>query len=673
MKKALCFFAIIMFVHSVAISQPFFTAELMWKLGRVSDPQVSPDGTNVLYGVMRYNLEENKGKRSLYTVPVKGGEALRTGEFSASVFNGIWRPDGKRIGFLKSDGEALQIWEMNPDGSNLQQLSNIRGGVTGFRYSPDMKNIFYTKQVKVEISPADLYPELPKTTALIYDDLMYRHWDSWHDYTYSHIFVTTYSKDTIMQGVNLMPRDPWDSPMEPFGGMEQIAWSPSGKQIAYTCKKMHGKEWTLSTNSDIYLFDMQTGKTTNLTEGMPGYDKDPVFSPDGKKIAWRSMATPGFEADKERIMVLDLKTGVIRDYSYGFDQSSSRFVWSADSRNLYFISGLHATFQIWSLSMYDASIRQITSGWHDYQWVAPAGDQLIGMKMSMSLPSELFRIDIEGNETQLTFTNRELLSNVELAGITQRWVETTDGKEMLVWVILPPDFDSTKKYPALLYCQGGPQSAVSQFFSYRWNFQMMAANGYVVVAPNRRGLPTFGQEWNDQISGDYGGQNMLDYLSAIDEVAKESWVDESRLGAVGASYGGFSVFWLAGHHQNRFRAFISHCGLFNLKSYYGSTEEYFFPNHDLGGPYWLDPPPRSFGFSPHLFVQNWDTPIMIIHGAHDYRVPYTESLQAFNAARLRGIPARLLFFPDETHFVLKPQNAVVWQNEFFRWFDQWLK
>ncbi len=673
MKKALCFFAIIMFVHSVAISQPFFTAELMWKLGRVSDPQVSPDGTNVLYGVMRYNLEENKGKRSLYTVPVKGGEALRTGEFSASVFNGIWRPDGKRIGFLKSDGEALQIWEMNPDGSNLQQLSNIRGGVTGFRYSPDMKNIFYTKQVKVEISPADLYPELPKTTALIYDDLMYRHWDSWHDYTYSHIFVTTYSKDTIMQGVNLMPRDPWDSPMEPFGGMEQIAWSPSGKQIAYTCKKMHGKEWTLSTNSDIYLFDMQTGKTTNLTEGMPGYDKDPVFSPDGKKIAWRSMATPGFEADKERIMVLDLKTGVIRDYSYGFDQSSSRFVWSADSRNLYFISGLHATFQIWSLSINDASIRQITSGWHDYQWVAPAGDQLIGMKMSMSLPSELFRIDIEGNETQLTFTNRELLSNVELAGITQRWVETTDGKEMLVWVILPPDFDSTKKYPALLYCQGGPQSAVSQFFSYRWNFQMMAANGYVVVAPNRRGLPTFGQEWNDQISGDYGGQNMLDYLSAIDEVAKESWVDESRLGAVGASYGGFSVFWLAGHHQNRFRAFISHCGLFNLKSYYGSTEEYFFPNHDLGGPYWLDPPPRSFGFSPHLFVQNWDTPIMIIHGAHDYRVPYTESLQAFNAARLRGIPARLLFFPDETHFVLKPQNAVVWQNEFFRWFDQWLK
>jgi len=410
---------------------------------------------------------------------------------------------------------------------------------------------------------------------------------------------------------------------------------------------------------------------------MLGYDMDPVFSTDSKKIVWSSMKTPAFESDKKRIMLYDLTTKQSTDLSANFDQSSSNFRWSNSNINLlYFISGINATYQVYSIDITTKKIEQLTNGWHDYTDIATNGNNIIGTKMTMSLPTEIFKIENTKTglkETQITFTNKTILDKLALAKVESRWVTTTDNKKMLVWVILPPNFDKTKKYPALLYCQGGPQSAVSQFFSYRWNFQIMAANGYVIVAPNRRGLPTFGQEWNDEISQDYGGQNMNDYLTAIDTVSIEPFIDKNRMGAIGASYGGFSVYWLAGHHNKRFKAFIAHCGMFNFESWYGSTEEMWFANHDLGGAYWKKPTPKSYDFSPHKFVGNWDTPIMVIEGGNDFRIPYTEGMQAFNAAQLQGIPSRFLYFPEESHFVLKPQNSVLWQRVFFEWLDKYLK
>ncbi len=674
MKKSLILAIVMLSLGFSARNQERFTAELMWKLGRVSDVQVSPDGKTILYGITYYNLEENKSKRDLYVLPVAGGKAQKITSQESSSFNGIWRPDGKAIACLSGASGTLQIWEMNPDGSNLHKVTSIEGGINGFAFSPDMKHVLFIKDVKLDQSPFDMYPHLPKADVIIADDLMYRHWNQWHDYSYSHIFIAPYQYGRLGEPVDIMQGERWDSPLMPNGGMEQIAWSPDGSKIAYTCKKLAGKDYAISTNSDIYIYDINTMQTLNLTADNPGYDQDPVFSPDGSKLVWHSMATPGFEADKQRIMIHDFNAKTTRDYSIGFDQSSSGFAWSSDSKTLYFISGIQATYQVYSLDVANLRMNQISKGDHDYQAIALAGDVLIGARMTMGMPTEIFSLNPTNNiEKQLSFTNSELLDGVKLASVEKRWIRTTDGKDMLVWVILPPGFDRTKKYPALLYCQGGPQSAVSQFFSYRWNFQMMAANDYVVVAPNRRGLPTFGQEWNDQISRDYGGQNMLDYFSAIDDVAKEPWVDENRLGAVGASYGGFSVFWLAGNHQKRFKAFIAHCGMYNLESFYSSTEEYFFVNYDLGGPFWEKPTPESYGFSPHRFIANWDTPIMIIHGGYDFRIPYTQSLEAFNAAQLRNIPSRLMIFPEETHFVLKPQNAVLWQNEFFRWLDKWLK
>ncbi len=655
-------------------AQENLTAEMLWKMGRVSDIQVSPDNNFVLYGVSWYNLEENKGQRDLYKIPVEGGEAVNLTNSPGGEYNGLWRPDGEKIGYLSAEGGSMQIWEMNADGSDKMQVSNIEGGVSGFSYSPTLAHILYTKNVKLDQTPNELYPDLPDVNVRIIDDMMYRHWNSWHDYAYSHVFVATYSaKGDMEEGIDIMEGEHFDTPMNPWGGMEQICWSPDGKKIAYTCKKSEGLEYTLSTNSEIYLYDLITKNTINLSKGNLGYDHDPVFSPDGEKIVWKSMETPGYEADKERIMLFDFKKEQREVLTDQFDQNASHYVWSEDGKKLYFISGTEATYQIYFISPDSKKIGQVTSGIHNYTSFALAGDYIIGTKMSMSYPVEIFKIDSDGKEKQLTHTNSQLLSEINLAKIEKRWIPTTDGKEMLTWIIYPPNFDKNKQYPALLYCQGGPQSAVSQFWSFRWNFQMMAAHGYIIVAPNRRGLPTFGQEWNAQISGDYGGQNMKDYLSAIDSLSKEPFIDSDRLGSIGASYGGYSVLWLAGNHNKRFKAFISHCGMFNLESQYASTEEYFFVNYDLEGPYWEDPKPKSYDFSPHKFVANWDTPIMLITGQHDLRIPYTESLQAFNVARLQGIPSRLLFFPNESHFVLQPQNAVLWQREFFRWLNTYLK
>lgn len=677
MKKNLIFFLAILMAALPLAAQQKLTPEKLWNFGRVSEPVLSPDGNTILYGVTTYDVTNNSGNRNLYLVPVAGGAAVNITTFPGSEWNAVWAPDGKSVYFLSAKEEGPQIWQINADGTNPRRITSVAGGINGFAFSPDMKHLLYVADVQLDKSVNEVYPDLPLADARIIDDLMYRHWDSWHDYAYSHIFVTPFNGTTIGQARDIMENERFDAPLTPDGGMEQICWSPDGSRIAYVSRKLSGRDLALSTNSDIYIYDLKSGDTKCVSTGMNGYDLNPVFSPDGKKLAWCSMKTPGFESDKKRLMVMDMADGAIKEHAADFPESVSSLVWDPVNTSLiYFIAVTHATHQVFSHDLKTGKTNRITSGVHDYTALVSNGKVKAGAKMSMSMPTEIFRIDNTKTgvkEVQLTFTNNEVSESIQWGRVEERWIGTSDGKKMLVWVIYPPFFDKTKKYPALLYCQGGPQSAVSQFFSYRWNFQMMAAHDYIVVAPNRRGLPGFGQEWNDQISQDYGGQNMLDYLAAIDSVSKDPWVDASRLGAVGASYGGFSVYWLAGNHNKRFKAFIAHCGMFNFESWYGSTEEYWFPEHDLGGAYWKNPRPKSYDFSPHRFVGKWDTPMLVIHGANDFRIPYTEGMQAFNAAQLQGIPSRFLYFPGESHFVTKPQNSILWQREFFRWLDQWLK
>lgn len=672
MKKLLFIFFISAFVANAQQKQ-ILTPELLWKFNRISDIKVSPDGKQILYGISKYNVDENKGNRDLYIISINGGKATQLTQTPQSEFNALWRPDGKKIGYLSSESGSVQVWEMNPDGTDKKQISNITDGINGFSYSPTLNMIVFIKDIKLDLTVSEIHKDLPKVNAMMFDDLMYRHWDNWTDYAYSHVFYATYNNGTIGNAIDLMPNERFDSPLTPDGGMEQIAISPNGKLIAYTSRKLNGIKEAQSTNSDIYIYNIDTKTTENISEGMPGYDKNPVFSTDGNKIVWQSMKNPAYESDKERIWLFDLTSKKGEDLSINFDQTSNSFAW-ANNNTINFISGIKGTEQIFSIDVASKKVTQLTKGNHDITQFEIVKNELVYTKMSISLPTEIFKTNtIDNKETQLSFANKDLLNSIEFGKVEERWVTTTDGKKMLVWVILPPNFDKNKKYPALLYCQGGPQSTVSQFFSYRWNFQIMAANGYVVVAPNRRGLPSFGQEWNDQIALDYGGQNMKDYLSAIDSISNESYVDKSRLGAIGASYGGFSVYWLAGNHNKRFKAFIAHNGMFNFESWYGSTEELWFANHDLGGPYWNSPRPKSYDYSPHNYISNWDTPIMIVVGGKDFRIPYTQGMEAFQAAQIKGIPSKMLFFPEETHFVLKPQNSIFWQREFFKWLDKWLK
>ncbi|MDR3093442.1 MAG: S9 family peptidase [Bacteroidales bacterium] len=650
------------------------TPEILWKFGRTGEYKVSPDNSTVVYTVSRYSVNDNKARTTIWSIPAKGGEAVcLTADVAPSAFNPRWNPSTGRIAYLTAVSGEAQIWDMKPDGSDKQQVSHIDGGINGFEFSPKGEKLFFLKDVPVGGNPKELYPDLPKSNAIVSDDMMYRHWNDWTDYAVSHIFVAP-AGSHIKSGKDIMEGEPFDAPLAPYFDSDEITFSPDGKYIAYTCKKLTGREYTVSTNSDIYLYDTETGATRNISEGLPGYDKYPVFSPDGSMLAFQSMATPGFEADRERLMLYHLADAKTEELTANYADNAAHFVWSPNGKGIWFISGVRATYQVYHADITSKKIKPVTAGQHDYTSIALADNELIGSKMSISMATELFSVNPQtGEERQLTFTNQNIYNAIGIGEVKERTVKTSDGKDMLVWVIYPPDFDPSKKYPAVLFCTGGPQSAVSQFFSYRWNFQLMAANGYIIVAPNRRGLPTFGEEWNRQISGDYGGQNMRDYLSAIDDVAKEPYVDAARLGAVGASYGGFSVYWLAGHHQKRFKAFIAHCGMFNFESQYGGTDEYWFPNFDLEGAYWDKPRPKSYDFSPHLSVDHWDTPILVIHGGKDFRVPYTEGLQAFNAAQLRGVTSRLLIFPEESHWVLSPQNAILWQREFFGWLDKWLK
>lgn len=677
MKRLFIFLTAIFISTNIFSQTQRMTPEILWSLGRVSDMGVSPDKSQVLYAVRYFDKETNKSQNDFYLISVNGGEAARLTNSPDGKFSAQFRPDGKAIGFISAKSGETQLWEMDLDGKNLHQVTFVKDGINDFKYSPDMKKILVLENVKLDKTVQDMYPDLPKANARIETDLMYRHWDQWSDYTYSHIFVGDYTSSKADNFIDIMKDERYDTPLKPFGGMEQINFSPDGKKIAYTCVKKTGKDYALSTNSDIYIYDISSKQTTNLTEGMMGYDKSPVYSPDGTKIVWESMEREGYESDKNRLFMLDFSTGAKTYITKDLDQNAGSVNFSDDGKMIYFISGVKATEEIYSYDLSSGDIKRITDGVHDYTGIAFAGTKIIGTRMSMSNPVEIFSVNpYTGEETQISIVNKNMLDNIKMGEVRKKWITTTDNKQMLVWYILPPDFDASKKYPTLLYCEGGPQSTVSQFWSFRWNFQMMAANGYVVVAPNRRGLPSFGSEWNEEISGDYGGQNMKDYFSAIDDACNESYVDKDKLGAVGASYGGFSVYWLAGNHNKRFKAFIAHDGMFNFESQYLETDEMWFVNWDLGGPFWNKDNPvvkRSYEASPHNFVDKWDTPILVIHGGKDFRISYTQGMQAFNAAVLRGVPAEFLFFPEESHWVLGCQNGILWQRTFFNWLDKWLK
>jgi dipeptidyl aminopeptidase/acylaminoacyl peptidase len=660
----------------IKLTSDVMTPEVLWSFGRVGDIQLSPDKKTLLFGISYYSIKDNKGNRDLYTLDLKSEAMSRITETPFGEYNAQWRPDGKKIGFLSAQSGSMQLWEMNPDGSDKNQISDIEGGITGFKYAPDQNRILFTKEVKIEPDIHDKYPDLDKTSGRVITDLMYRHWDTWVD-TYSHIFVAGYDGNKLSNITDIMEGEPYESPMKPFGGMEQINWTPDSKMIAYTCRKLTGLKYSESTNSDIYIYSVKNRQTANLTKGMAGYDTNPVFSPDGTLMAWESMEHDGYESDKNRLFIKSMINAETKDYTVDFDQNVHGLSWSDNGKYIYFTSEWHGSIEIYRLDVKKGKIEQITDGVHNYGTVIPDGKNIIATRTTMSMPAEIFSVKVKtGEAVNISRVNEDLLNKLTMGKVEERWITTTDNKKMLTWVIYPPHFDPNKKYPALLYCQGGPQSMVSQFWSYRWNFQMMAANDYIIVAPNRRGLPGFGTKWNEQISGDYGGQNMKDYFSAIDSLKKEPYIDENRLGAVGASYGGFSVYWLAGNHNGRFKAFIAHDGIFNLEQQYVETDELWFANWDLGGPYWDKNnkiAQRSYANSPHKFVNKWDTPIMVIHGAKDYRILDSQGFSAFDAAIIKKVPAKMLWFPDENHWVLQPQNGILWQREFFSWLDKWLK
>ena len=662
---------------NLKLESNLMTPEALWAFGRVSDPQVSPDGTTVLYGVSYYSIEQNKGNRELYSVGINAESVKKLTTSAKSEFNAVWRPDGKKIGFLTSEGGSVQLWEMNPDGSGRTQISNIEGGTYGFKYSPDQSKILYIKDIEIEEKFPNLYEGLPLASGRLMNDLMYRHWDHWVD-TYSHVFIADYDGKQLSNHKDIMDGEPYSSPLSPFGGIEQIEWSADSKGIAYTSKKLLGKAATLSTNSDIYFYNLNTGDTKNMTKGIMGFDVGPVFSPDGNYMAWESMERDGYESDKNRLYIMNLSTGDMTYATKDFDQNAGSINWTENSKDIYFTSDWHGAFQIYRYNLNKDEIHQVTEGLQDYRSVAIAGKHLVATKQTMAMPTELFQINPKnGNAQQMTFTNKGLLDQLSMGKTEERWIKTHDGEDMQVFVIYPPDFDPNKKYPALLYAKGGPQGPLSQSFHYRWNYQIMAANGYIIVAPARRGVSGFGQAWQEQISGDYHGKSMQDYLTAIDELAKEPFIDEDNLGAIGASAGGYAVYYLAGNHEKRFKAFIAHDGIFNEEAQYLETEEMWFENWDKGGPFWEQEKNKRikdiYDHSPHKFVQNWDTPILVIHGELDYRVVVTQGMTAFNAAVLRDVPAEYLYFPDENHWVLQPQNGILWQRTFFNWLDKWLK
>lgn len=691
---------------NITLQSDLMTPEALWAMGRIGTAQASPDGKHIIYQVGYYSVKQNKGHQVIYIMDSDGKNNKMLTTSAKSETDAVWIKDGQKIAFL-CDG---QIWEMNPDGSGRKQLTNDKTGIDGFKFSPDEKYVILIKQIPYHGIIKEKPEDLPLTTGRVITDMNYRHWDEYVE-SIPHPYLAEVTSNGIGEGTDIMKGEPYECPVKPFGGAEQLAWSTDSKTIAYTSRKKTGINYAISTDTDIYLYNIESKQTVNIckpanykepeinmTKSMknqavnseenlknnPGYDVNPKFSPNGQYVAWLSMARNGYESDRNRLCVYNLKTGEKTYTTESFDSNVDDFCWSADSKTLYFLGIWHGCENIYQTNL-KGNVMQLTDGWNDYGSVQMLNDgkKLLAERHSMSQASELYIVTPGKKEKtakveQITFENKHLYDQMTFGKIQQRWTKTTDGKDMMYWIILPAHFDATKKYPTLLFCEGGPQSPVSQFWSYRWNMQIMAANGYVVIAPNRRGLPGFGSEWNEEISGDWTGQCMNDYLSAIDDACKNlPFVDKDRLGAVGASFGGFSVYYLAGHHNKRFKCFIAHDGAFNLESMYTDTEEAWFSNWEYDDAFWnkdmTENAKRTYDNSPHKFVDKWDTPILCIHGEKDYRINANQGMGAFNAARMRGIPAELLLFPDENHWVLKPQNGVLWQRTFFNWLDRWLK
>ena len=709
--------------QNIRLTSPTMTPEALWAMGRISSYEASPDGKRIVFQVGYYSVKQNKSHHVLYMMNADGSNRQLLTHSAKNETDATWL-DAETIAFL-TGGE---IWAMKADGTARRQLSKTDSQVEGFKFSPDRSRVIILKSIPFHEVIKENPEDLPKATGRLVTDLMYRHWDHYVE-SIQHPFVCSVGDGLAIanDGKDILEGEPYECPMEPFGGMEQLAWSPDSKTIAYTCRKKTGLAYSVSTDSDIFLYDVLTRQTRNLckpegykepkidpTKSMkhqavnapenlknnPGYDQNPKFSPDGKYVAWLSMARNGYESDRQRLCVYNLSTGEKKYLTETFDSNVDDFCWSDNKEALiYFIGVWHATENLYAVNwkgelkqMFATVTPQSGSGtqagnpWADFGAIQLMnnGKQLLMERHSFTAPADLYVVTPNFKRpqntaiTQITFENKHITDQMAIPSVEQRWVTTTDGKQMLVWVVLPPNFDKTKKYPTLLFCEGGPQSPVSQFWSYRWNFMIMASQGYVVVAPNRRGLPGFGQQWLEQISGDWTGQCIKDYLSAIDFAASNlPYVDKDRMGAVGASFGGFSVYYLAGHHEGRFKCFIAHDGAFNFEAMYTETEENWFSNWEYDDAYWnkdqTQNARKTYENSPHRFVDKWDTPILCIHGEKDYRINATQGMSAFNAARMRGIEAQLLIFPDENHWVLKPQNGILWQRTYFNWLDRWLK
>lgn len=666
---------------NVTITDGRLTPEILWSMGRIGNVAVSPDRKKIAYQVTYYSVKENASHTVIYVMDENGENVrLLTGSHY-SEHSPAWI-DNDNIAFLSSRSGSQQIWRMNASGRHRSQLSSTDRDVQGFLFSPDNSKVIMVMGVPNPLVREHQYDDLPEASGMVADDLMFRHWDSWVT-ELPHPYMAAFDGKSVSAKVtDLLDGEPYESPMLPFGGIEQFSWSPDSRTVAYTCRKKSGLEYAKSTDSDIYLYDVETGGTRNICkiDGQEdrnmGYDTNPKFSSDGQYIAWQSMERDGYESDRNRLYVMDLKAGRKWSVSESFDSNVDDFIWRPDRNYLYIIGSWQGCMSLFMVDL-DGNVITVNNDACDYNSLAWGNDaKLIVTRQSMRNATEIYAVDTKrGLAGKLSHENDHIFSQLDNIKVEARSVKTTDGKDMLTWVVFPPDFDPSKKYPTLLFCEGGPQSMVSQFWSYRWNFRIMAAQGYIVVAPNRRGLPGFGQKWLEQISGDYAGQCMEDLLAAIDDVSTEPYVDSDRLGCVGASFGGYSVYWLAGHHDGRFKAFIAHDGIFNCQQQFVETEEMWFPQWDLGGPYWDDNDiaRKTYASSPHLFIDKWDTPILCIHGEKDYRILYSQAVSAFQAARLRGVPAELLLFPDENHWVLKPQNGILWQRTYFNWLDKWLK
>lgn len=663
----------------VKVEDGRFTPEVMWSLGRLGESALSPAGTQIAYTVAYTDMEQNKNNAEIYLMPVAGGEGKRLTTTAESEFCPTWLDDNTLL-FCRGG----QILSLNVKSGKETVVAEREGGFEGFKIAPDNSSMVYIATVPVERPEKldKLFAGLNQTTGRINEDLMYRHWDQWVD-EIPHIYLASIQDGKVLMesSVDILEGAPYECPMRPWGGTEQFNYSPDGLKIAYTCRKLTGYEYAHSTNSDIYVYDIPTGQTTNISEGIMGYDQNPVFSHNGKMIAWESMERDGYESDKLRLMVMDLESGTQTDLTEHFDYGVSGIAWSNDDAELFAVVMYRGMNEIFAFNRHSCTVRQVSHGYHDVHGFELSDGNIYANQVSIQYPSELFHYNASDScaeGVKLTTVNDDILSQVRMGKVEEHWIKTVDGKEMLTWLIYPYNYDSTKTYPALLFCEGGPQSMVSQFWSTRWNFEVMSGAGYFVIAPNRRGCPGFGTAWCEQISGDYGGLCMQDYMTATDYFANNhKSIDADRIGACGASFGGYSIYWLAGHNENhRFKAFLAHNGMFNFEQQYLETEEMWFTNWDLGGPYWdrnNAKAQKSFANSPHRFVDKWNTPICVVHSEFDFRIVASQGMAAYNAAQVRHIPSRYLYFPDETHWVLRPQNSLLWHRNFIDWFDGYLK